>query len=84
MTPLQGKTILVTGASSGIGEALSNLLVARGANVLGVTRRPSALSPEISPILADLTRREEISADGFPVVPVEFGSRKRRAGQGDQ
>ena len=62
MTPLQGKTILVTGASSGIGEALSNLLIARGANVLGVTRRPSALSPEISPILADLTRREEISA----------------------
>ncbi len=35
MTPLQGKTLLVTGASSGIGQALCELLVERGANVLG-------------------------------------------------
>lgn len=62
MTSLQGKTLLVTGASSGIGQALCELLVERGANVLGVTRRPSALSENVSPILADLTQREQISS----------------------
>ena len=62
MTSLQGKTLLVTGASSGIGQALCELLVARGANVLGVTRRPAALSEDVSPILADLTQREQVSS----------------------
>ena len=62
MTSLQGKTLLLTGASSGIGQALGEMLVERGANVLGVTRRPSALSENISPILADLTQREQISS----------------------
>jgi 17beta-estradiol 17-dehydrogenase / 3beta-hydroxysteroid 3-dehydrogenase len=62
MTSLEGKTLLVTGASSGIGQALCDLLVERGANVLGVTRRPSALSENVSPILADLTQREQISS----------------------
>lgn len=61
MTPLQGKTLLVTGASSGIGLALCELLVDRGANVLGVTRRPSALSENVSPIVADLTQRDQVS-----------------------
>src|SRR6478736_4199006 len=62
MTSLQGKTLLVTGASSGIGQALCDLLVERGANVLGVTRRPAALSENVSPILADLTQRDQISS----------------------
>ncbi len=62
MTPLSGKTILVTGASSGIGQALCEILIDRGANVLGVTRRPSMLSENVSAIEADLTKRGEISA----------------------
>lgn len=62
MTSLQGKTLLVTGASSGIGQALCDLLAERGANVLGVTRRPALLSENVSPIVADLTQREQISS----------------------
>jgi NADP-dependent 3-hydroxy acid dehydrogenase YdfG len=62
MTSLQGKTLLVTGASSGIGQALCELLAERGANILGVTRRPAELPEYISPIAADLTQREQISA----------------------
>ena len=62
MPSVQGQTLLVTGASSGIGRALCELLVERGANVLGVTRRPAALSEDVSPIVADLTQREDISA----------------------
>ncbi|MEO0018769.1 MAG: hypothetical protein RLZZ522_2052 [Verrucomicrobiota bacterium] len=62
MPSLQGKTLLVTGASSGIGRSLCELLVQRGANVLGVTRRPAALSEDVSPILADLSRYDDVSA----------------------
>ena len=62
MTSLQGKTLLVTGASSGIGQALCELLAERGANILGVTRRPAELPEYISPIAADLTQREQISS----------------------
>jgi 17beta-estradiol 17-dehydrogenase / 3beta-hydroxysteroid 3-dehydrogenase len=61
MTSLTGKTFLVTGASSGIGAALCGQLLEHGANVLGVTRQPAALHPDISPIMADLTLREDIS-----------------------
>ena len=62
MIPLKGRTFLVTGASSGIGAALCEQLLSHGANVLGVTRRPGALHPDVSPIKADLTSREDISA----------------------
>ena len=62
MTYLQGKTFLVTGASSGIGKALCQQLLDQQANVLGVTRRPSVLAPEVFPIQADLTSRQDISA----------------------
>lgn len=61
MTPLAGKTFLVTGASSGIGAALCGRLLGHGAHVLGVTRRPALLHPDVSPIVADLTSREDVS-----------------------
>jgi len=61
-SPLRGKTVLITGASSGIGRSLCESLVDRGANVLGVTRRPEALPEDVSPIPADLSREEDIHA----------------------
>ncbi|SFR33490.1 uncharacterized oxidoreductase [Yoonia tamlensis] len=40
---LSGKTIVVTGATRGIGRALAGQLVAKGADVIGVARDQSAL-----------------------------------------
>lgn len=60
MSRLAGTTILVTGASSGIGRSLAEMLRDRGVQVIGVSRNPSTLPPGISPIAADLTRRDEI------------------------
>ncbi|WP_144395100.1 SDR family NAD(P)-dependent oxidoreductase [Pleionea sediminis] len=43
MSELNGKTVLLTGASSGIGEALVEKLIARGARVIGVARSEDKL-----------------------------------------
>ncbi|QQL45484.1 SDR family oxidoreductase [Sulfuriroseicoccus oceanibius] len=49
-------TILITGASSGIGRALALALVDRGETVLGVSRDTSRLPKGVTGIRADLTR----------------------------
>ena len=60
MNRLAGSTVLVTGASSGIGRALSEMLIEQGASVLGVSRHPATLPAGVAPIAADLTKREDI------------------------
>src|SRR5829696_5132985 len=58
MTKLDGKVAVVTGASSGIGEATAEALAAEGAAVVGAARREDRL--------ADLVER--IGGDGGRVL----------------
>ncbi len=80
---LANKTIVVTGAGSGIGRELSLQLLQRGANVAGVdinsnaldeTRRLAALGPgQFKGFQADITNLERVSA--LPVeVLAHFGT----------
>jgi 3-hydroxybutyrate dehydrogenase len=55
--PLSGKTIIVTGAASGIGRAIAARLVDDGAEVLAVDLEPDEVGPG-DPFRADLTSRE--------------------------
>ncbi|MFF4393590.1 SDR family oxidoreductase [Streptomyces sp. NBC_00853] len=58
---IEDRVYLVTGASSGIGEATVRLLAAEGATVVGVARKPwstEALGDRVSTVAADLTDPE--------------------------
>ena len=52
MSPAEGRTVLVTGASSGIGAAVARELAARGDTVALVARRQERLDE----VLADCRR----------------------------
>ena len=53
--PLAGKTILVTGASSGLGEHFCSMLKSQGARVIGLARRPLPKASVDIAIQADIT-----------------------------
>lgn len=61
-TSFNGKTVIITGATSGIGEATAALLARQGATVIATGRRADALSaaaarhPEITWVLSDLEK----------------------------
>jgi NAD(P)-dependent dehydrogenase (short-subunit alcohol dehydrogenase family) len=67
---LQGKTVIVTGASEGIGAAASRAFVAAGANVLLASRNQealAALAQELGheralAVATDVTKRDQVEA----------------------
>jgi len=65
---LKGKIAVITGASSGIGAALSQALVAKGATVYGIARRVNlledlraSLGAEFIPVPLDITDMNAVS-----------------------
>ncbi len=64
-TPLEGQTVLVTGAARGIGEAIANIMARQGATVVGLDIPPAkedleAVMKRIDghAILADITQND--------------------------
>jgi short-subunit dehydrogenase len=58
----QGKTVLITGASSGIGAALCRALAQKGANLIMVARQTAPLD-ELADELKEITQAQAISLD---------------------
>ena len=63
MAILAGKTALVTGASSGIGEAAARLFAREGANVVVTARRAEALDALVSEIREAGGAAEAVAGD---------------------
>jgi 3-hydroxy acid dehydrogenase / malonic semialdehyde reductase len=55
---LEGKSAVVTGASSGIGAATAQILARAGARVVGGARRTDRIAPPVTPLELDVTDPE--------------------------
>lgn len=71
-----GKTAIVTGAGKGIGRAITQMLVARGAEVFALSRSQSDLDalahPAIVPVLVDLADIAATRAATRAALPADF------------
>lgn len=57
---LDGKTILITGAASGIGQASATKALAEGARVIGIDQSGDGIPEGVEPILGDVTDDETV------------------------
>ena len=83
-TNIKDKVIAITGASSGIGEAIARHLAAQGAKVALGARRQGHLDKIVSEIVAaggqalaravDVTKRTEVEAFAGPTRPLKSES----------
>lgn len=60
---IKGRTVVITGASRGIGESCAQIFAAAGAKVIGIARNPQALEKSMAPLHGhahpcDLSRAE--------------------------
>lgn len=72
MGALTGKRIAVTGASSGIGAAITRALVAEGAEVFGLCRRIGKIPEGAARISCDLSQSERIG-HAFEIITEAAG-----------
>ena len=64
MSNFTGKTILVTGATSGIGNAIANKLKESGGNVIGVSRRKKDIDNfDGKCVVMELTNEEQVKEE---------------------
>jgi 3-hydroxy acid dehydrogenase/malonic semialdehyde reductase len=66
---LEGKSAVVTGASSGIGAATAQALAREGARVVGGARRVDRIAPPVTPLELDVTEHE--SCERFVTAAAE-------------
>ena len=64
---LNKQSVIITGASSGIGKALAVLCISRGFHVLGLGRTVQA-KDGLSPIICDFTHTQTIEATLLPYL----------------
>jgi 3-hydroxy acid dehydrogenase / malonic semialdehyde reductase len=69
MPALEGKSAVVTGASSGIGAATARALAGEGARVVGGARRTDRIAPPVTPLELDVTDPE--SCERFVMAAAE-------------
>jgi NAD(P)-dependent dehydrogenase (short-subunit alcohol dehydrogenase family) len=83
MARLTGRTVLITGATDGLGRALAQRLAEDGATLVLHGRRPDALEQtaddvrrhgvEVSTVLADLAELDQVRAMAESLTSDEFG-----------